>query len=83
MESPEQDVVLSLASEPQQQRQDKFEPEPQSGQETPEPNSVPPPLELIELRIQHLHHRRFLLLKIKDFREKAQDKSGGTAEESE
>lgn len=99
MEFPDQDTVIlqsfrttqsveldaDISLDPEQEQQDDSEPDtqPESNQGTPEPSTGPPPQALIEFRMQQLHNRRFLLLKMQQFRKKAEDSSDGTTEERE
>lgn len=71
--------------DPEQEQQDNSEPDtqPESNQGTPEPRNSPPPPAFIEFRIQQLHNRRLLLLKMRHLRKTAEDNGGGTTEESE
>lgn len=70
---------------PEEEQQDNSEPDtqPQSNQGTPEPRNRPPMQAFIESRIQQLHNRCFLLLKMQHLRKTSEDNSGGTTEESE
>ncbi|KAM7371079.1 hypothetical protein PAMP_010575 [Pampus punctatissimus] len=93
MEIPDQDLLLlryvrqkqsigndtAVSSQPQQEQKsnNQFE----SNQDTLEPKYGPPTLALIEVRIQQLNNRRFLLLKTQRFRKKEEDNSGRTTEE--
>ncbi|XP_022598093.1 uncharacterized protein LOC111219662 [Seriola dumerili] len=69
-----------VSSKEQQKQLDESEHQPKSNQETPQPKKDPPPLALIKFRIQQLHNRRFLLLKMQHFRKKQGDNSSGTTE---
>lgn len=95
MENPDDDIMLpqsqdvglnrEVSLEPEQEQQDESEPDtqPESNQGTPEPTNSPPSHTAIEFRIQQLQNRRFLLLKMQQFRTKAENSSGKTTEESE
>lgn len=93
MENPDDDIMLpqsqdvglnrEVSLEPEQEQQDESEPDtqPESNQGTPEPTNSPPSHTAIEFRIQQLQNRRFLLLKMQQFRTKAENSSGKTTEE--
>lgn len=80
------DAAVSLDPEQEQEGDSEPDTQPGSNQETPEQvveRNGPPPRALLEFRIQQLHNRRFLLLKMQHFRNKTEDSNGGTKEESE
>lgn len=66
-------------------QRDDSEPDtqPASKQGTPEPRSGAQLQALIEFRIKQLLNRRFLLLRMQSFRNKAEENRGRTTEESE
>ncbi|XP_070708379.1 uncharacterized protein [Pempheris klunzingeri] len=72
------EVNTGISSDPQQKQGVDYEPDTQTKtiQGTPEPGKGPPPRTPIEFRIQQLHNRRFLLLKMQHLRKKAEDNSG-------
>ncbi|XP_044033425.1 uncharacterized protein LOC122867136 isoform X2 [Siniperca chuatsi] len=82
MQSVGLNTGVSLDPE-QELQQDNSEPDtqPESDQGTPQPMNSPPPQALIEIRIQQLQNRRFLLLKMLHIRKKAEDNSRRTTEE--
>lgn len=90
MEIPAQGVMFlqSLSSTQStgltKEQRDDSEPDTQleSNQGIPEPRSGPQ-LQLIKFRIKHLLNRRFLLLRMKSFRNRAEENRGRTTEESE
>lgn len=85
--TPKNSVRLNTGAslDPEQVQQDDSEPDTQSGsnQRTWEPKNDSSLRALIEFRMQQLHSRRLILLKMQNFRKEAEDNSGGTTEESE
>ncbi|KAK2885011.1 histone acetyltransferase KAT6A-like [Channa argus] len=67
------ELNADVSSEPEQEQQFESEPDtqPESNQEKPEPGIEPQSLASIERRIQHLHNRRFILLRTESFRNRA------------
>lgn len=70
---------------PEEEQQDEADPDPQpeSSQETMQTRSGPPPLAVIEFRIQQLQNRRFLLQKMREFTKKSEQKMDSAPKQSE
>lgn len=82
---PTQSMKLTTGQDPEQEQQDDSGPDiqPGSNQGTPEPENGLQQKDPIEFRIQHLQNRRFLLLKMQHFTQRAEDNSDRITVESE
>nr|XP_024659320.1 lipopolysaccharide-induced tumor necrosis factor-alpha factor [Maylandia zebra] len=75
-ELPNMEPDAGEMQKPEEEQQDEADPDPQpeSSQETMQTRSGPPPLAVIEFRIQQLQNRRFLLQKMREFTKKSEQK---------